>query len=177
MIHLNDQYIGKKIGSLQTGKKIAEITGMIIDPRDLSIPALYIQERPISKVVKILHTADIRDSTGNIVVIDSYDDLMELTDLPKLQEVINFGFELPGILVINESKKKLGRVDSFGVIEPGWMVGKLNINKNFLKDFSTANMLIDRSQIVSIDNDKIVVKDASNKNYKKVTIATAKQNL
>lgn len=156
-----DRLIGAPILSLQTGIEIAKISDAIVDPRQLKIIAFYIKSprRPEGDIV--LHPEDIREISDIGMIVDSDDSLMETTGLVRLQEVIDFGFNLIGLKVSEENGHKLGRVKSFSVDPESFYIQQLYVKPSLVKSFSVSELSIRRSQIKSINNDLIIVKSAT----------------
>lgn len=143
--------------SLQTGTELARISEPIIDPRQMTIVAFYVDGRMLDQHPSILHVADIRELSDIGIIIDDSDKLMSPDGLVRLQQIIDFKFKLIGIRVVDEQGHKLGKVNDY-VIEPEtYGVAQLYTEQSLLRSFSTVSGVIHRSQIVSVTNDRIIV--------------------
>jgi len=147
---------GTPIMSLQTGAQIAETRAAIIDPRHLSIAAFYVEGPNIAEPT-VLHPSDIRELSDIGIIVDSQDKLMSLDGLVRLQQVIDFGFDLKGLKVVDEHKRKLGKVSEYSVETDGFTIQQVYTEQSLLRSFSTMGSTIHRSQIVSVTNDVLVV--------------------
>jgi len=143
--------------SLQTGTEIARIGEPIIDPRQMTIVAFYVDGKALDEHPSILHVSDIRELSDIGMIVDDSDKLMSPEGLVRLQQIIDFHFKLIGIKVIDEHGRKLGKVGDY-VIEPAtYTIQQLYTEQSLLKSFSTMSNVIHRSQIVSVTNDHITV--------------------
>jgi uncharacterized protein YrrD len=161
MLLLNSQLKDVPVMSLQTGSALGTAQDPIIDPRKLQIIAYYVTGARI-QTTSVLHTSDIREFGPLGFIVNGADSIMELdNDLIRLQEVINFKFTLLGKNVVDENKKRLGKVVEYTVESEGFTVQKLHVSQSLVKNFANSNLIIHRSQIVEITDHQIIVKSAS----------------
>ena len=97
------------------------------------------------------------------MIIDSSDEFIGLSDVIKIQTIYNLNFNLIGISVVDEMKRKIGKVDSYNVDTDNFMIQQLNVRQSLIKSLASTGLLIHRSQIVEINNQSIVIKAAANK--------------
>lgn len=149
--------IDAPIMSLQTGTELARITEPIIDPRQMVIVAFYVEGPMLDTHPSILYVSDIRELSDIGIIVDDSDKLMSTEGLVRLQEIIDFRFKLNGTQVVDEHRRKLGKVGDF-VIEPEtYTVQQLYTEPSIFRSLSTAANVIHRSQIISVTNQQIVV--------------------
>ena len=145
--------------SLQTGGVLANIADPIIDPRNLTIAAFYVKGSRLSDPSSVLHPEDIREISDIGIIVDDESSLMSLDGLVRLKEIIDFGFEINGIRVESEKGKLLGKVSDFALDADDFSVQQIYTKPTWLKSIVSTNLIIHRSQIKSINNSRIVVKD------------------
>jgi sporulation protein YlmC with PRC-barrel domain len=161
MLLLNSQLQNVPIMSLQSGSSLGTTAEPIIDPRKLQIVAYYVTG-PRIQAKSVVHTSDIREFGPLGFIVDSADNVMELDDdLIRLKEVINFNFSLLGKTVVDDTKKRLGKVGEYTIESDGFTVQKLHVTQTVIKNFTNSNLVIHRSQIVEITDSKIIVKSAT----------------
>lgn len=161
MLLLNTQVQNIPVMSLQTGAALGTATSAIIDPRKLIVTAYYVAG-PRIQTASVLHTSDIREFGPLGFIVDGTESVMDLDqDLVRLQEVINFKFELIGKLVIDENKKKLGKVSEYALETEGFTIQKLHISQSLMKNLGSSKLVIHRSQIVEINDRQIIVRAAT----------------
>lgn len=150
--------IDTPIMSLQTGAELARTTDPIIDPRKMTIVAFYVEGSLLESNPSVLHVSDIRELSDIGLIIDDSDKLMGTDGLVRLQEIIDFEFELDGVPVVDEQDHKLGKVADYAIDPDTYMVQQIYTEQSLIRSLSHVSNIIHRSQIVSVTNDKIIVK-------------------
>ena len=154
-----NRLIDTPIMSLQTGMPLAKVVAVIVDPRKLKIAALRVEGNRLSHDQSVLHPEDIREISDIGLIVDGDDSLMPLDDLVRLKEIIDFNFELMGIRVEDESHHLLGHVKDFALDPNSFYVQQLYTKPSLIKSITSTGLTINRSQIVSINNQRIIVRD------------------
>ena len=150
-------FIGTAVMSLQTGTELSRTTTPIIDPRQLCITAFMVDGPNLDVRPSVLHPADIREVSELGLIVDSADRLVSLDGLVRLEEVMDFGFEPVGLKVVDEQGRKLGRVTGYSIETDSYRLMQLYTERSLLKSFSTMSSTIHRTQIVSVNNEVVVV--------------------
>ncbi len=144
--------------SLQTGAELARTQAALIDPRNLKIVAFILEGVKLDRRPSFLTIADIREISGIGIIVDSSDEFIGIDDVIKIKEVYDFDFTLMNIRVEDESKHNLGKVISYSV-EPGsFYIKQLNVKRPLFKSLSDTELLIDRTQIVNVSDEKIIIR-------------------
>lgn len=159
------------IMSLQTGAAIAQTSQIIIDPRELKVVGFYCTGPRLDVQPAILTIPDIREMSDIGLIVDSADVLMSPDDLIRLKEVLNFHFELENKPVVTKSGQKLGKVATYTLDNTTLFIIKLHVRPNGLRAFKTTELVIDRSQIMQVTDDEVIVKDAKIKDEAKIPVA------
>ena len=107
-----------------------------------------------------LRPIDVRELSNLGLIVDSSDEFVSLDDVIRIQQVYGFGFELNGLDVIDERKKKVGRVIGFNVDSGSFSVQQIVVKRPLLRSFGDTELLIHRSQILEVSEG--FVKVASN---------------
>ena len=154
--------------SLQTGQRLATIGEPIIDPNDLNILAFYVNGPQLDFNPAVLFVGDIREIGSLGIIVDSAENIMSPDGLVRLKQVIDYGFKLSGIKVIDDHKHKLGIVENYSFDSDTSEIQQLYVKPTLTKRFLTASLTINRSQITEIDNEKIIVKSPDIKVVDKV---------
>lgn len=147
--------------SLQTGAQIAVLGDPIIDPRQLKITAFRVTGNKLDHAESVLHPEDIREISNVGIIVDSSDKLMSLEGLVRLQEIIDFGFILHGIRVVDDAGHKLGTVKDYAIDPESYFVQQIYVQPSLIRSLRVTTLTINRKQIISIDNRRIVVKSPS----------------
>jgi len=153
-----NQLIDLPVMSLQTGTELARTVDVVIDPRSMKVTAFYVDGPLLEAHPSVLHPADIREFSDIGFIVDNSERLMSMEGLVRLQAIIDLGFKLRGMKVIDERKHKLGKVTDYIVEPDGFTIQQLYTQAPFLRNLSTATHVIRRSQIIAVRKDVIVVK-------------------
>lgn len=151
------------IMGLQTGSPLAKTKTPIIDPANLKIVAYEVDGPLLSERPSFIRIADVRELSDVGMIIDSNDEFIGLDDVIQIKKIIDLDFQLIGMTVIDELKRRLGKVDSYNVDTDSFKIQQLNVRQNAIKSITGTGLLIHRSQIVEINNQNIVVKAAASK--------------
>ena len=91
------------------------------------------------------------------MIVDDATKLTTLDGLVRLQEIIDFGFELIDLKVIDENKRKLGKVSAYSVETVDYTIMQIYTEQSLIRSLGTAGNVIHRSQVISVNNDVLVV--------------------
>jgi uncharacterized protein YrrD len=161
MLRLSSYYYDRKILSLRTGGPVGHALSPVINPNNLKIEGWYataIHERE----QYIVPTSEVRDIIDKGIVVDDHSALTPVDDMVRMKDIIQLGFEIIGKTVKSERKRTLGKVESYAVDETSYGIQKLYVNQSFFRNFSTQQLVIDRSQIIEINDRFVIVNDALN---------------
>lgn len=152
--------------SLHVGGEIARTKRAIIDPEDLRIIAYTVGGPAIDKdpeVGDILDLSDVREVSDIGFVIDSADVLTTQNEVVRLDEVMSLEFDLIGLKVVDQKGKKMGKIVDYTVDSGSFMVYQLIVQRPLMSSFLDPQLTINRSQIVEIDDFKVVIKHSTSK--------------
>ena len=154
------QLIGAPILSVQASGKIAEITGIIIDPDSLKTLGFYVGGPLIGKSpANILDIKSVREYSKYGIVIDSADDFFEKSDVVKIEKIIDLNFDLLNLKVETKKGSKLGHITDYTMDTLDFVVQQLIVKRPLLKSFLDSELTIPRREIVEVTDYKVVVKD------------------
>jgi uncharacterized protein YrrD len=157
MILLGSALIHLPIMGLQTGAELARLSTPIIDPANLSIVAYELDGPLLATRPTLLRIADVRELSDIGMIVDSSDEFVQPEDIVALQSLYKLRFKLIGMPVIDERRRKLGKVTDFTLDTTSFIVQQLNVKRPIFKSLSDTELLIHRSQIIEINNQAIVV--------------------
>lgn len=152
--------IDQAIMSLQTGGELARTSSAVIDPYRLVIRAYKLTgaqlEEPDNSYIRI---EDVRE-IGNIgFIIDSNDEIICGTDIIKLKKLIDLDFSLVGLKVIDQAENKIGTVIDYSIDVSTFMIYQLVVKRPFWQSFNDPELIIDRSKIIELNNQRVIIKD------------------
>lgn len=159
---------GVQVLSLHLGGPIAQTVEPVIDPNDLSVVAFTVTGPQVGRENgDILETRSVREYSRMGMIVDSADELVNRSDIIRLDEVMKLNFRLVGLKVVSKSGKKMGKVEDYTVDTTSFQIIQIIIKRPVLKGFIDPELVIGRSEIVEIDDYKIIVKDENEKALKK----------
>lgn len=151
------------IMGLQTGTKLASTKSPIIDPSNLKIIAYEVDGPLLNEHPSFIRIADVRELSDMGMIIDSNDEFITTDDIVTLKSIYELNFKLIGLNVFDENKHKLGKVSEYIIDTDSFYIQRLNVKRGMIKSLSDTELLINRSQIIEINDTRIVVKSASMK--------------
>lgn len=149
--------------SLQTGAELAVTDRIMVDPRDLTIAAYELGGQMLDQHPSFLRPADVRELSSLGFIVDSSDEFVGVDDVIRIKQVYEYNFELIGLEVIDEKKKKLGKVIGFNVDSGSYSVQQLVVKRPLLKSFSETELLIHRTQVIEVRDTFVKVASPSTK--------------
>lgn len=163
MLVLGSQLSDIAVMSLHTGGKIAMLDAAVINPADLKVIAYKLKGPLLADNPSFLRIADIREMGPLGMIVDGSDDLVGLDDVVKVKELYEINFQLVGKMVIDEYKRKLGKIEDYSIDSQTFMIHKIHVKRGIFRSLTDTGLLIDRSQIVEINPTSIVVKGTAKK--------------
>ncbi len=159
MLVNSDKLIGTPILSMQSTSSIGTVATPIIDPDTFKIIAFYLTGPLVNKPADILATSSIREYSRYGMVIDSADELVEKSDVVKIDKIINLHFDLIGLKVETKKGSKLGKVSGFTFTSDDFTIQQIIVKRPLVKSFVDPELTIHHSEIVEVNDYKIIVKD------------------
>jgi uncharacterized protein YrrD len=163
MLILGSKLINIPIMGLQTGTRLAITKYPIINPSNLKIIAYGVDGIMLNKKPSFLRIEDVRELSDIGMIIDSNDEFIEIDDVISIRKIIDLKFKLIGLDVIDDAKRKLGKVVDYSIDINSFLIQQLNIKQGIIKRLSNTDLLIHRTQIIEINDYSIVVKSTRKK--------------
>lgn len=160
MLVIGSCLINYPILSLHVGGLISHTIEPVIDPENLSVMAYTLNSREIDdpEAGDILMIEDVREFSDEGLIIDSTDRLVNREDVIKLDKVMDLDFKLVGLKVVTKDGKKLGKVIDYTLDSGSFSIFQLIVQRPFFDAIVDPELTINRSQIVEINDTKIVIK-------------------
>lgn len=156
---LASDVIKMQIFSLRLGGPIAVVEKILLDEAHLRIRILILRVMG-EKQLGYLLPGDIRLSEQKKMIVDSEEKISEKNEVIRDRPIIERDLTLFNMIVVTVSGKKLGRIENYAFENTSYLVTKLYIRTNLIKNFIHDNLIIDRADIVDIKNDRVIVRDA-----------------
>lgn len=156
--------IGYPILSLHVGGMIARVAEAIVDPNDLKVIAFRLEGARIGgEVGEYLQTQKVREFSQLGMVVDSEDDFVNYDDVVSLKKILDLNFTLNDKKIESKKGSKLGKLSGYVVNTNGFMVQQLIVQRPLMKSFLDPELVIGRSEVYRVTDDKIIVKDEEDK--------------
>jgi len=162
MLQLSSMVTNRPVLSLRTGGEVATAIEPVINPANLKIEGFYCVDSQ-SRQQLVLVTQDIRDIMTQGIVINDHDVLMLPNELIRMADLFRINFTLLGKPVVTSSGTKLGKVSDYAVNTDNMFIQKMYVSQSMFKNFNGGNLGVDRSQIIEINDKKVIVADLTQK--------------
>ncbi len=163
MLISNEKLSGTPILSIQAGGMVARTGEAIIDPDDLKIVGFKITGPLAKSENNILDIKSVREFSNYGMVIDSEDELVNGEDVIKIRKVLDLGFNLVGLKVESRRGSKLGKIIGFNCTDDDFSIMQLVVQRPTIKSFFDSELLIPRSEVVEVNDYKVIVRDEEKK--------------
>lgn len=160
MLISTGELFGAPVMSLQTGSEVAETATCIIDPKTFHIVAYELEGSKLDVHPAFVKIEDLRELSDIGFIIDSSDEVISLDDIVVAKELYEQPLVLEGMKVVDTDTNKLGKVEQAIMDTDSFQIEQLHVKRPFLKSLSDTNLIINRSQIVDVRDDTIVVQSA-----------------
>lgn len=164
MLVYASKLINTPILSLQAGTPIAYVSNVIIDPDNLKIIG-FILGGPMMRHTdaKILDVQSVREYSKYGMVIDSIEELVAPGDVIKIEKALSYDFDLIGLRVETKKGHKLGKISDYTLTHEDFTVQQLIVQRPALKAFIDSDLVVPRSEITEVNDEKVIVKDEEKK--------------
>lgn len=158
MLTLGSRLLRTPVMSLQTGSQLGIAVKPLIDPANLKIIAYQVEGSLVTENPSFLRTVDIREYGDIGMIINSTDELVGLDDVINIKKIYDLRFSLVGLQVIDQQKRKIGRVSDYTLETNSFVIQQLSVRRGILKGIVDTGLLINRSQIIEINNTTVIVR-------------------
>ncbi|TXG77340.1 hypothetical protein E6P97_02055 [Patescibacteria group bacterium] len=159
MLKLSSNLLNQPVLSLRSGGTISTVVGVLINPNNLSVVALYCARSPRDKETLVLLPQDIREWISQGFVVNDHDSLSASNDLVRLKDVMKIDYQLIGKPVHTKGKRRVGRVSDFAVDDGDFTIQKLYVSQNVMKNLSGTGLAVDRNQVIELNDKRIIIRD------------------
>lgn len=168
MLVLGSRLLNSPIMSLQTGTRLATAVRPLIDPSNLHVLAYEVEGDLLVEKPSFVRTAEIREYGHLGMIIDSNDELIGLDDVIQVKKIHDLSFSLVGLHVLDEHRRKLGKVDDYTLETGNFIIEQLSVRRGLFRGITDTGFLVNRSQIIEINNTSVVVKSPTVKSTEPV---------
>jgi len=152
---LASELIDMPIGAIDEQSKVGTIEEIVISPEDGKLLGLIVGSGILGFNKSSIGWQDILDADKNGLVIQTSDNLLSVEDNIRISEVIQTGFSLDNLPVETKSGQKLGNINDYSLNMESGNLSKIHVHQLL----PPQDRIISRSNIISINKDKVVVRD------------------
>jgi hypothetical protein len=157
MLRMSGSLLNRPVISLRSSQQIAIALQPIINPHNLKIVGWWCKASAGSGNLVLLSDY-VRESNGRGLAVNDEDALSSPDELVRHKEILNINFQLID-KTVKTKRSKLGKVHDFSYNE-GMFVQKLYVARPLVKVFASEDtLIIDRTQILEVTDDHILVSD------------------
>lgn len=157
MLKLSASLNNQPVISLRLGGRVATAIEPIINPHNLKILGWWCRA-PGRSVSLVLLAEDVREMTAGGLTVNDDEALSLPDDLVRHKEILDIDFKLIE-KTVKTKRHKLGKVEDYSYND-GMFVQKLYVGRSLVKVLTPEpTLLIDRTQIVEVTDNYILVKD------------------
>lgn len=161
---VGSKLVGYPVLSLHVGGEIAQTNEAIIDPEGLKVIGYTLVGPSIrGDVGDILDIKDVREFSNKGMIIDSSDDFAHREEVVRFDKVMSLNFKLVGLQVVTKNGKNLGKISDYTIDTDSFMIYQLIVQRPMIKSFLDPELTINRSQIIEVDDYKVIVKNEEEK--------------
>ncbi len=161
MLIQHERLLKTPVMSLQTGAELARTHKILVDPRDLTIVAYELEGNMLDQHPSFLRPVDVRELSNLGLIVDSSDEFVALDDVIRVKQVYEYDFDLIGLDVFDDRKKKLGKVHGFTIDSSSFVVQQIVVKRPLFKSFGDTELLINRTQIVEVRDTYVKVRSSA----------------
>ena len=140
--------IGFRILSLRSGGVISTIESIIVDPNDLKILGFFLNKNTVSfDSGAILDVRSVREFSHLGMIIDSDEELLNVGDVVKIDEMVKLNFQPINFKVKTQSKNSVGTVIDYTVDVNDFYIQQLIVKRPILKSFINDEAIIVKDEL------------------------------
>jgi len=155
------QFISTPVMSLQTGQPLAKVSAPLINPDNLKIEAYFLEGNNLDHHPSLVRIADFREVSEIGIIIDSSDEIIKPDDVIAIEKLIKINFKLIGIMVLEDTGRKIGKVYDYTVDLDNFYVTQLYTHSKRLSSINETTVILHRDQIIEVNDKQIIVRSAS----------------
>lgn len=154
------QFHGMLVISLQEGKRIGVVRGLVVDPERKVVAALIVEQKGwFLKEQKFLPFSRVHSVGENAITVDQSSKVERAATLPDVVRLVKERINIIGARIVTESGTLLGQVDEYYVdVETGDIVG-LEFSGGLLSSVISGRAFLDTTFLRTVGKEVIVTKN------------------
>jgi sporulation protein YlmC with PRC-barrel domain len=145
--------------SLQDGRLLASVCGLMVEKSSLGVIAFRCKEKKENDL--ILMGRDVRFVARDCILVNNRDALSNPKDIVRLPTMEKMSYDPIGKQIVTVGGQKLGKVDNYTVDLNAGRIQKLYARPHILQSWLGSSIIIDRTQITELNDREIIVNDTT----------------
>ena len=162
------KFLSMPIVSIEEGLQIGKTRGLVVDPAQMEVAALIIEQRGWFREQKIIPYGKVKNIGGDAITVDQSSQVQKTTSLPEILRLIREKANPIGVKVIVEDGTLVGHVDEFYVEESTGKIVKLEISGKFLENLFKGKAQLSIQYVRTMGSDVIILKNGAQDHLEKV---------
>lgn len=151
------KFLSLPVVSLDEGKEIGRVRGLVINPQNAEVAALIVQVGGFFTEQKVVPYPNVVSAGSNALTIQKANNAEKLTSLPQIVNLVKESVQLRGSRVITEGGTALGYVDEFYVDPATGKIAAYEISANLADGFIKGKAVLPAQEVRTIGKDVLVV--------------------
>lgn len=160
------QFLSLPVVSLEEGKEIGRIRGLVVNPDSGEIAALLVQRGSIFTEQKVIPYPRVVSVGNNALTIQKVNSAEKLTSLPQILNLVKENVQLKGSRVITEGGTALGYVTEFFVDTATGKITAYEISGKNTESIWKGKALLPAEEVRTIGKDVLVVRQGAEDSLK-----------
>ncbi len=152
------QFLSLPVVSLEEGKKIGRIRGLVINPQTAEVAALLVQQSGLFSEQKVIPYPRVVSVGNNALTIQKGASAERLTSLPQILNLVKERVQLRGARVITEGGTALGYVEEFFVDPDTGKITAFEVSRRFGEALLKGRTVLPAQEVRTIGKDILVVR-------------------
>lgn len=168
MLAKSKTLLSMPIISLEEGKHIGRVRGIVVDPDTFTIAALITDKQGWFGDYKVVPFDKVVSIGDHAVTIDQKSSIEKPSNLPEIARLMRSKQPLLGAKVFSESGTLLGIVDELLYHKETGAIDSLEISGRFLESVFRGRISIPAAAVITFGTDAIIVENNYRKNMRSI---------
>ncbi|MDH7576574.1 MAG: PRC-barrel domain-containing protein [Bacillota bacterium] len=155
------QFLSLPVVSLEEGKEIGRIRGLVINPQTVEVAALLVQRSGFFSEQKVIPYPHVVSVGNNALTIQKIGSAEKLTSLPQILNLVKEQVKLRGARVITEGGTALGYVEEFLVDPDTGKITAFEVGGRFGEGLLKGRGVLPAQEVRTIGQDILVVRNGA----------------
>lgn len=168
MLNKSKALLSMPIISLEEGRQIGRVRGVVVNPETFYIAALVTDKQSWFGDYKVIPFENVMSIGENAVTIDNQKNIEKPANIPEISKLLKKKIPLLGGKVYSETGTLLGIVEEFSFDTETGKLESLEVSGRFIENLFRGRTSVPISKVVTIGTDAIIISKIENENLDKI---------